>query len=150
MPGETKGDAFPGNMFVLKLGGKESVGQFREVSGLDSETEVVDQKTTDARGLVVIKKVPGAQKWSNISLKRGIDQTMDMWKWREVVVQKGAKDARVDGEISLVDWTGAEVAKWSFLQGWPVSYKGATLNSGGNEAAVEEIDIAHEGLTRTM
>ena len=149
MPAE-KGDAFPGSMFVLKLGGKESVGQFREVSGLDSETDVVEQKTTDARGLIVIKKVPGATKWSNITLKRGIDNTMDMWKWREIVVQKGAPEARVDGEITLVDWTGTEVAKWSFLQGWPIKYSGATLNSGGNEAAVEEIQIAHEGMKREL
>lgn len=36
--------------FRLTLGGRESVGAFREVSGLSSETEVTEQRNVDAQG----------------------------------------------------------------------------------------------------
>ena len=40
----------PTNRFRLTLAGKEAIGQFREVSGLDSEQEIVEQKEVDANG----------------------------------------------------------------------------------------------------
>src|SRR5688572_5197182 len=104
----------PGSFFTLNLGGKEASGMFREVSGLDSETDVVEQKSVDAKGLPVVRKVPGAVKWSNITLKRGVDSNLDLWKWREIVVQKGPTEARVDGFIELVDYVGTPIARWTF------------------------------------
>ena len=138
----------PGSFFTLNLGGKETVGMFREVSGLDSETDIVEQKSVDQKGMPTIRKVPGAVKWSNITLKRGVDESLDLWKWREMVVQKGPDGARTDGFIELVDYTGTPIARWKFIQAWPIKYSGATLNASGNEVAVEEIQICHEGLTR--
>ena len=138
----------PGSFFMLNVGGKESAGMFREVSGLDSETDVVEQKSVDSKGIPTIRKVPGAHKWSNITLKRGVDSNLDLWKWREIVVQKGPAEARVDGFIELVDYVGTPIARWKFIQAWPIKYSGATLNASGTEVAVEEIQICHEGLTR--
>ncbi len=138
----------PSSYFRLKLGGKETVGEFRECAGLDSETTVIEQMTTDANGRPVISKVAGATKWSNITLKRGIDTKVDLWKWRDVVVKQGAEKAIVDGTIELVDYEGKGIATFSFKKGWPIKYSGATLNANGNEVAVEELQICHEGLER--
>ena len=38
----------PNNHFTLKIGGKESIGKFREVTGLDAENEVIEQKESAA------------------------------------------------------------------------------------------------------
>lgn len=59
----------PSSHFRLNLGGHESAGVFRECTGLDSETDVIEQKAVDANGLPVVRKVPGSTKWSNITLK---------------------------------------------------------------------------------
>ena len=48
------------------------VGTFRECTGMGSETELVEAKESD-KGKLVYMKIPGALKWENISLKRGID-----------------------------------------------------------------------------
>jgi phage tail-like protein len=138
----------PASHFRLQLNGREAVGEFRECGGLDSETDVIEQKTVDANGRPVVKKIPGATKWSNITLKRGVDAKTDLWKWRSEVIEKGAEGARVDGTIEIVDYAGKPLATYAFLQGWPIKYVGAALNAGGNEVAVEELHIAHEGLTR--
>ena len=92
--------------------------------------------------------MPGATVWSHIVLKRGVDESLDVWKWRQTVIQEGPDNARVDGNIALIDYTGKTIATWKFDQGWPVKYTGSALNASGNEVAVEEIHICHEGLER--
>jgi phage tail-like protein len=121
---------------------------FRECSGLDSETAVIEQHAVDDNGRQTIRKIPGAAKWSNITLKRGVDESLDVWKWREVVLNEGPDNARVNGNIALVDYTGSTIATWAFEQGWPIKYTGASLNASGSEVAVEEVQICHEGLKR--
>jgi phage tail-like protein len=138
----------PANHFKLSIGGKETVGMFRECTGLDSETSVIEQTSVDDNGRPLVRKVPGATKWANITLKRGVDDSLDLWKWREMVLDKGPDEARTDGTIQLIDYSGTPIATWQFLQGWPIKYTGASLNASGNEVAVEEIQICHEGMKR--
>ena len=64
------------------------------------------------------------------------------------MLDEGPDNARIDGNVALIDYTGSTIATWKFEQGWPIKYSGASLNAGGNEVAVEEIQICHEGLER--
>ena len=138
----------PASFFRLKLGGHESVGVFQQVSGLDSETEVVEHKAVDEQGRPQVRKVAGQTKWSNISLKRGVDENLDLWKWRDTVIKQGADAARVDGTIELLDIGGGPIATYQFKQGWPIKYSGATMDATTNNVALEEVQIAHEGVER--
>jgi phage tail-like protein len=138
-----------GSFFRLTLGGKESVGVFREVSGLSSETEVTEERAVDERGQPFVRKIPGARKWGDITLKRGIDSNLDLWKWRQQVEEKGPEDARVDGTIELLDTRGQPVATYKFRQGWPSKYQGPDLKADSNEVPIETIEITHEGLERS-
>jgi len=38
--------------------------------------------------------------------------------------------------------------RWNFKEAWPTTWKGPTLAAKGNEYAIEEIDLAHEGIER--
>jgi phage tail-like protein len=134
--------------FELKLGGHEVVGVFRECTGMDSETEVTEHKSTDAKGHPQVRKVAGALKWSNITLKRGVDSNRKLWDWRDEVIKGGPDKARIDGTISLLNYDGSKILTYKFLQGWPVKYGGVTLNASSNDIALEEIVICHEGLSR--
>jgi phage tail-like protein len=138
----------PASHFRLDLGGHEGVGMFRECTGLDSETTVIEQHSVDDNGRPTIRRVPGATVWSHIVLKRGVDESLDVWKWRQTVLQEGPDNARIDGNIALIDYTGKTIATWKFDQGWPVKYTGSALNASGNEVALEEVHICHEGLER--
>ena len=138
----------PTNRFRLTLAGKESIGQFREVSGLDSEQEIVEQKEVDANGQPVIIKVPGNLKWSNIELKRGVDVDKGLYEWRQMVVDKGPDGARTDCTLELLDYDGSAIATYTITQAWPLKYSGVSMNAGSNEIAVEGITLAHEGFKR--
>jgi phage tail-like protein len=124
------------------------VGAFRECTGLGSENEVVEYKASGAKGDFVIKKVPGRMKWNNITLKRGITDAMDMWKWRKVVEEGKIEEARKNGSVVMFDQKGTEVARWNFVNAWPSKLTGPSANAGNNEVAIEELEITHEGYER--
>lgn len=124
------------------------VGAFRECSGLGSENEVVEYKASGEKGEFIIKKVPGRLKWNNITLKRGITDAMDMWRWRKLVEQGKINEARKNGFITMFDQMGNPVARWSFINAWPSKLTGPSANANNNEVAIEELEITHEGYTR--
>ena len=133
--------------FHVELDGID-IGAFKEASGVDSETEIVEYKETTKDGKMIIRKLPGAMKWADITLKKKIDTKKDLWNWRKEVEQGDIDSARRNGSIVLYDSTSKEVARWNFLNGWPSKWKGADLNAGENSVAVEEITITHEGMER--
>jgi phage tail-like protein len=138
----------PTNHFRLSLGGKDAIGQFREVSGLDTESEVIEQKEVDANGRPTIIKVSGNPKWSNIDLKRGIDVDKGLYEWRRMVEEKGPDGARTDCTLELLDYDGSAIATYNIKAAWPSKYTGVAMNANSNEIAVEAITICHEGFKR--
>jgi phage tail-like protein len=138
----------PASYFRLTLGGKESAGVFKEASGFDSEIEVIEHKFVDEQGRPSVRKVAGGHKWSNITLKRGVDESQDIWKWHDTAMKEGADKARVDGKIELLDISGSPIATYQFKQGWPIKYVAATLDASTNNVALEELQICHEGFSR--
>lgn len=134
--------------FMLTLGGAEAAGFFKECSGLSSEHQVVDHTTTDQQGKALVQKFPGQMKWSNITLKRGVDNENQLWTWRKQVIDGDIKGARKDGQIEIMDWEGTAVVTYKFVGAWPCRYSAPGVNAAGNEILVEEIEIAHEGFER--
>ncbi len=125
-------------------------GYFTECNGIGSEHEVIEHKIVDDNGHQLVQKIPGRLKWENITLKRGITSSMDIWDWRDQVVQGKVEDARKNGTITMFDQELKPIAKWDFERAWPVKVSGPTVKSDSNEFGVEELVITHEGLTRTM
>ena len=134
--------------FKIDLGGAEAAGFFKDIEGIGSEHEVVVHTTGDASGKSVVQKYPGQLKWNNITLKRGVDSNNALWTWRKQVIDGQVGDARKECKIEVLDWTGATVVTYSFINAWPCRYSAPGLSAGGNEVMVEEIEIAHEGMTR--
>jgi phage tail-like protein len=136
------------NRVTLEIGGAKPIGLFREVSGFDSEVEVVEQKQVDASGQPVTVRVPGGRRSSQITLRRGIDSDKGLWAWWREVETQGPEAARRDCTIELLDQGGTTVATFSITQAWPSKYTGAMLGADSNDVAVEAITLAHEGFRR--
>lgn len=124
-------------------------GYFMEVSGIGSETEVVEHKIM-AKGAKepIIRKIPGRLKWGDITLKRGITKNMDFYTWRKQVEDGKIEAARMNGTITMYDQTLAPVAEWTFTAGWPSKVSGPTPNAGDSSIGIEEMTIVHEGIKR--
>src|SRR5688572_11898455 len=91
--------------FHVELDGID-IGAFKEASGVDSETQIIEYKESLASGKIVIRKTAGAMKWADITLKRAIDSSRDLWEWRKLVEQGSLRDARKNGSIVLYDSEG--------------------------------------------
>src|SRR3954468_19044876 len=133
--------------FVLEIGGVE-MATFRKCSGVESETETIEYKEATKDGRMIIRKVPGAMKWSDITLERRIDESKALWEWRKQVEDGDVDAARRDGSIVLKDSTTKEVARWNFECGGCPKWTGAELDAGANDVGTEKITITHEGLHR--
>jgi phage tail-like protein len=133
--------------FGIEFSGKIA-GAFRECSGLGSENEIVEEKASGPKGEQVMKKIPGRMKWGDVTLKRGMTDDMDMWKWRQLVEEGKITDARKNGAIVMFDQKGTEIARWDLINAWPSKISGPTANAGANEVAIEELTITHESYKR--
>ena len=144
-----KEDPLVSTWFGVEFQG-QVVGAFRECTGLGSENEVVEYKASGSKGESVIHKVPGRLKWNNITLKRGITDAMDMWKWRQLVEKGQVDDARKNGTITMFNQKGEAIAKWNFINAWPSKLTGPTANANNNEVGIEEMELTVEGYARTQ
>jgi phage tail-like protein len=117
---------------------------FRNVDGLDSETEIVEYQDGDD---LVLRKRPGRTKYSNIVLKRGYVASDELWKWRKKVIE--GKAERKSGSIILCADDGEEIVRYNFFDAWPCKWKGFSLDGKGSDVNVEEIELAVEKIERT-
>lgn len=124
------------------------VGAFRELSGMGSENEVVEYKASGPKGEYINREVPGRMKWNNITLKRGITDAMDLWKWRKLVEDGKIDEARKNGSIVMFDQQGKEIARWNIVNAWASKLTGPVADATKNEVGIEELEITHEGYER--
>jgi len=139
-------DPLLGFCFQLDIGEKVA-GFFTEVSGVGSENDIVEQKISQ-KGKPIVRKVPGRLKWTDVSLKRGITAKLDIWEWRQKVIDGKLKDARTTVTIHMLNREYKPVAEWTFVNAWPSKVTGPTFKSDSNEFGVEEVTIVHEGMYR--
>lgn len=150
MPGAVdtgRDDPLVGFHFALDLQG-QIAGYFTEVSGIGSETEVIEQKVVNEKGVETVLKIPGRLKWGDITLKRGVTNNLQLWDWRKIVEDGKVKDARRNGSIIMYDQELKEQARWNFLQAWPSKISGPNPKSDSNEIMLEELTLVHEYITR--
>lgn len=129
--------------FQVEWGGAQ-IG-FTEVSGLDVETEVIDYRH-GASPEYVVTKMPGMQKYSNITMKRGTFQgDNEFYDWWNTVALNTIE--RRDVTISLLNENHEPVVVWKVKNAWACKVQSTDLKSDGNEVAIETIELCHEGLT---
>ena len=136
-------DPYRGYNFLVEIDGITQAG-FQEVGGLDSSTDPIEYREgTDPSHA---RKLPGLTKYTAVTLKRGITDSDELWKWRATVVS--GKAERRNGSIILRDDRGDEKLRWNFVNGWPSKWTGPALNATGNAVAIESLEITHEELVR--
>jgi len=143
MPTGERKDPYRGYNFRVELDGITRAG-FREAAGLDSTQDPIEYR--EGNDALTAHKLPGLNKYSNISLKWGVTDDAELWEWRKQSVNGQVQ--RKNGSIVLCDDAGEEKVRWNFLEGWPTKWTGPSLNATGSEVAIETLEIAHEGLEK--
>ncbi len=128
--------------FRLEIGGV-IVAQVSEVTGLQLETETESYEEGGVNDFV--HQLPKRTKYQPITLKRGITDLEEMWRWHQDVVN--GKIERKSGSIILVDDTG-DKWRWNFSGAYPVKWTGPELKADANTIAFETIELVHQGIKK--
>ncbi len=121
--------------FYLEIEGV-STASFVRCLGLEARREVLE---VAEGGRDRPRRVGGDLRFSTLVLQRGVTRGQELYRWF-------LEGDRRDGAVVLLGADGRESVRWRFSGAWPCRWEGPTLDAGRSEVALEELEIAHEGL----
>jgi phage tail-like protein len=137
----------PAYNYLVDLNGPRDpsklLGGFSDVSGLETDIHISEYRDGN-ESAARVRKIPGSYKVGDITLKRGVVDSSDLWDWITETRTTGV-DAQRDVVITLLDESGKPIQQWKLRNVVPMKYTGPTLaGKGGGEVAMEELVIAAE------
>ena len=144
MATNARSDPYRNFRFRVEIEGIQIAG-FSDVSGYDMSINVVEYR--EGNEVITPRKLPGLRKHSNITLKKGTTDSMDIFTWINNVSE--GKVERKSVTIISIDEEGNDSATWQVINSWPVKYALSEMKGTGNDVLIETLELAHEGMTRT-
>jgi phage tail-like protein len=136
----------PAYNYTVDIGGRDPhklLGGFSDVSGLETDIHISEYRDGNEPAPHV-RKIPGSHKVGDVTLKRGVVDTSDLWAWITATRTTGVAAQR-DVVITMLDESGKPMQQWKLRAVVPMKYTGPTLaGKGGGEVAVEELVLAAE------
>ncbi len=125
-------------------------GGFSECDGIDM---TVEQKTVREGGNNTQQiHLVGPVSYSNLTLKRGMSKSQDLWKWINAAVGNPTSGSPKRGllggaEIIMKDAAGNDTVRYRLFDCLPVKIKAAPLNAKDGVVAIEEMQLAYSHFT---
>jgi phage tail-like protein len=136
--------AWPLPKFYFSVQGLPGSPKFQEVSGLESEAEVIEYRRGGSPVFAPIK-MPGLRKIGNVTLRKGVFVSdRSFWTWFEAIKLNAIERATIT--ISLLDESGNPTMVWTLHNAFPTKVTATDLKSDGNEVAIETIELAFERI----
>jgi len=139
-------DPYRNFRFKVEIDGIQTAS-FAEATIPDTTTDSVDYR--EGTDLPFQKKLSGLTKFGNITLKKGLTDSLDLYQWRKTVEDTGAIKARKNISLVLIDEEGNDKARWDIVEAWPTKYSPSGFSAKANEVVIETLEIVHEGIKRT-
>lgn len=134
-------NAFPTSRFYIEIDGINKA-VFTEAEGLQIEVDVTEYEEGGNNGFV--HRLPGRVRVSNLTLKRGLVQSNQLYKWQTEIAQ--GKVTRRNVSVVMYDPAGTEVIRWNLIKAYPVRWIGPSFRVNEQVAAIETLELAHAGL----
>ncbi len=148
MSGSTENTTWPLPKFYFQVTGMPGNPVFQEITGLDSEVQVIEYRAGNSKSFAPIK-MPGLAKVGNVTMKKGIFVTDNaLWSWFSSISMNTIERCTIT--VQLLDNTGEAQYQWILNNAFPTKFTGTDLKSDGNEVAVESIEIAYETMTTAL
>ena len=129
--------------FRLEIGGIQEA-HFSEVTGFDISTDAIDYR--EGHEDTFVRKLPGLTKFGNVTLKRGITASIELYNWYQDVV--AGKIRRELVTVVVQDELAGDVARFEIREAWPTKYDPMDLNAKGNDVSIETLELVNEGVKR--
>ena len=135
-------DPAGGHYFALEIDGVE-IAHFAGCSGIKSQVQVFEIEEGGVNDFA--HKRPAGSTWTNVTLRQATHHSHALFDWREQC-RAGDHKRRSNGAITIYNLRGEPVKRYDLHEVWPVRWAGPSLDSGGSELAVEELEIGIEGV----
>lgn len=89
----------------------------------------------------------GPVTFATVILKRGMTSTRHLWRWFEAVTKNGGYAHRLWVKVTMMNGQDQPLIVWQLEKAMPIKFKAADLNARGTEVGIEELHLAHEGLS---
>jgi phage tail-like protein len=127
--------------FRLVIGGND-LGAFHTCSGMGAEVEMETYAEGGNNGFTW--QLPGRVTWSNITLTRPVTaDTAKIARWLDETLKRVEPK---DGEIVALKPDLTRIISWQVFGIVPVRWQGPSFDPADSQAAVETLEIAHQGL----
>ncbi len=150
MPNRTA--PYPSYNYLVDLKGprdpEKPLGGFSDVAGLKTELHISEYRDgNDSANFV--HKYCGMHTSADVTLKRGLVDTTDLWDWITDARTNGSSAQR-DVTITLRDEANNPVQIFKLYAVTPKGYTGPTLSGkGAGDVAIEELVLAPETIEIT-
>jgi phage tail-like protein len=134
--------------FRVEIDGLQAAA-FSEVLIGATTTEAIDYREGNDR-VNHVRKLPGLHKFANITLKRGVTTSMELFNWHKQILAGDTANARRNVSIIVLDESGQDQARFNVSDAWPVKYDVSDLNAKGNEVFIELLELTNEGIERVQ
>ncbi|MBE9031485.1 phage tail protein [filamentous cyanobacterium LEGE 11480] len=130
------------NRFYVEIG-NDIKAAFSECSGLDVQIDkdVYHEGGVNHQQRIFLKQA----KFGDITLKRGITEDSEFWRWVEQSLMAGQQRRR-NINILVFNQAGETMQAWFLLGAVPIGWKTPSLKADSNSVAIEELVLAYEGL----
>ena len=96
-------------------------------------------------------KMPGLQKFGNLTLKRTITQDDEFFNWIKSALSKFSSEAeatylRKNMVVEVCNESGELIATYRMINALVTKFEGPDLNTESNETAIDTIELSYEGL----
>lgn len=133
--------------FRVSIEGAENEGAlagFCAVSGLSAEIDAVEYRDGNENSTSP-RKLTGLTRYGEVTLKRGVIGSTDLWDWFRTTREGEAERRTVTVELLSED-RSETVMVWKLQGCLPVKYSGPDLRAGATEVAIEELVLAVDRL----
>jgi phage tail-like protein len=119
-----------------------------ECSGLEMKVDVEEYKEGGLNDYT--HKLPGRRSYSNITLKRGVIDSIELYQWVDrVVTKKAKKEEKKNISLILYAEDRKESMRWNLINAFPVKWSGGSMNTDQSQVYVETLELAYQEFTLT-
>jgi phage tail-like protein len=139
---------YPPFNFLVDLGTGSTDGPqagFAEVSSIGMDVAVAEYRNGNSKENSVMK-ITGLNKATDVTLKRGIIGSLDLYQWLNDI-RNGNQNALRTVTIQLQNEDHSQIIQsWKLLRARIIKHTSGPLNAKGTDVAMEEMVLAYERL----
>lgn len=134
-----------GFRFSVEIAGiQEAI--FTECSGFEVKLDVEEYKEGGLNDFV--HKIPGRQSYTNVTLKRGMSASIELWDWlHRMATARARKEQKKNISVVQYNGQGQEQLRWNLTAAYPVKWSSPTMQSGESAVMLESLEIAYQEFT---